>query len=91
MPAIYYKHELIEERALRRNSEPGVFAIPKHLVEHALDVSYVIVVDNGKAWAARRILRTAASSFDRVLIRCVHYSDEITGKQILLKHLLQGD
>ena len=91
MPAIYYMHELIEERAMRRNSEPGVFAIPKHLVAHALDVQYIIIVDNGKAWAARKILRTAASSFDRVLVRCIHYSNEATGKQILLKHLLQGD
>lgn len=91
MPAIYYRHDLIKERALRRNSEPGVFAIPKHLVAHALDVQYIIIVDNGKAWAARKILRTAAYSFGCVLIRCIHYSDEVTGKQILLKHLLQGD
>lgn len=91
MPAIYYRHELIEERALRRQQDTGVFAIPKHLVAHSLDVCYIIIVDNGKAWAARRLLKTAASSFDRVLVRCVHYSDEITGKQILLKHLLQGD
>lgn len=91
MPAIYWKHELIEDRALRRNSEPGVFAIPKHLVAHALDVNYIIIVDKGKAWAARKTLRTQASQNDRALIRCVHYSDEPTGKQILLKHFLLGD
>lgn len=91
MPAIYYRHDLIKERALRRTAEPGVFAIPKHLVAHSLDVQYIIIVDNGKAWAGRTLLRTKATSEDRVLVRCIHYSDELTGKRILLKHLLQGD
>lgn len=91
MPAIYFRHELIEEPAFKRSNEPGIFAIPKHLIAHALDIHYIIIVSDGKAWAARARLNTPATSNDRVLIRCVHYSDEVTGKQILLKHLLQGD
>lgn len=91
MPAIYYRHELIEERAYSIHNHPDVFAIPKHLVAHALDVTYVIIVHKGEAWAARRTLQELASDHSRVRVRCVHYSDEITGKQILLKHLLQGE
>lgn len=92
MPAIYFRHELIQERALRAGygKGRGLYAIPKHLVAHALDVNYIIIVDGGKAWAARSITKVRATSEQRVIIKCIHYSDEVTGRQILLKHFLLG-
>ena len=84
-PALYYMHEY-EPTFVGRSVIRNAYIVQSHFAKHD-QLIYVIIVDNGKAFAARRNFVRSGGETRRV-IECVDISNDITGKQILLKHTL---
>lgn len=88
MATLYYKHDrrldLVELGTVRDCHYS--FRIPTNYTKE--DVHYICVVYEQKVYAGRHIIYGTGGHHGLIT---VDFSDSETGKQILLKHFLQGD
>lgn len=86
MPVFYWKHELIEAPVVSSTNQGEFFISQRGIDEPA----YICIVYKGKCWAGRRIINGNENNVYRTRVICADISDDVTGKQILLKHFLLG-
>lgn len=86
MPTLYWKHEPTEAPVVSSTIQ-GLFFIPNHY-RGDMTVAYICIVHKGVCWAGRKFNEKENTS--ETLISCVDISEDVTGKQILLKHFLLG-
>lgn len=84
MPTFYWKHEPTDAPVVASTLE-GTFYIPTPAIREA---GYICIVDKGRCWAGRGFNTFLANS--KTMVICEDISDDVTGKQILLKHFLLG-
>lgn len=88
-PVLYYKHEATKDPVVFMSKSAGMlnFWIPNtYLVD---DWMYICIVYDGKVWAGRSI---HTPNISNNVVKCAPFSDNQTGKSILLKHyLLYGE
>lgn len=87
MPVLYWKHGLTNAPVVA-STVSGAFFIPTHY-RGDLSETYICIVYEGICWAGRRF--NAYLQDGKTIVYCVDISDTETGKQLLLKHFLQGD
>lgn len=90
MPVIYYKHERRDWECtllILYTNGGATFAIPSGFEDE--EWMYLCVVYRGKVYAGRKLKSSYGGGYTR--LECDPFNDNETGKQILLKHFLQGD
>lgn len=84
-PVLYYRHEATKDPVVvqNKNAEHLLLWIPK--TYQFDDWVYLCVVCDGEVWAGRSI---STPNISNNVLRCVPFSDNRTGKEILMKHFL---